>query len=135
MLIPALCSALIRSIAERDFSAQETAHQLLSLTLFSCSFNFVALSLNGGSLLTTDNYSREHKIEKSLLQHYETHTSLYKFSPNHTIQSMFHILHASSAELNNISLNLKTVTVKMNHIQQNSMKNACTFVIRTTITQ
>ena len=32
----ALRSAMIRSVAERDFSAQETAHQLLSLPLFSC---------------------------------------------------------------------------------------------------
>ena len=62
----ALRSAMIRSVAERDFSAQETAHQRLSLPLFSCSFNFVALSLNGGSLLTTDN----------LLQQYTTRTSL-----------------------------------------------------------
>ena len=53
----ALRSAMIRSVGERFFSAQETAHQLLSLPLFSCSFNFVALSLNGGSLLTTDNHS------------------------------------------------------------------------------
>jgi hypothetical protein len=60
----ALCSAMIRSIAERDFSAQETAHQLLSLPLFSCTFNFIALSLNGG---TTDTHSGEQKIEKSLL--------------------------------------------------------------------
>ena len=69
----ALRSAMIRSVAERDFSAQETAHQLLSLPLFSSSFNFVALSLNGSSLLTTDNHSGEQKI---LLQYYATRTSL-----------------------------------------------------------
>ena len=57
----ALRSAMIRSVAERDFSAQETAHQLLSLPLFSCSFNFVALSLNGGSLLTILTTIQENK--------------------------------------------------------------------------
>ena len=67
----------LRSAMIRDFSAQETAHQLFSLPLFSCSFNFVALSLNGGSLLTTDNHSGEQKIEKSLVQHlYATRTNL-----------------------------------------------------------
>ena len=71
-----LRSAMIRSVAEREFSAQETAHQLLSLPLFSCTFNFVALSLNGGSLLTTDSHSGEQKIEKSLLHLYATRKGL-----------------------------------------------------------
>lgn len=39
----ALRCAMLRSVEERDFSAQETCHLLLSLPLFSCSFNFVAV--------------------------------------------------------------------------------------------
>ena len=34
----AICSAMIKSIGERDFSAQGTAHMLLGLPLYSCTY-------------------------------------------------------------------------------------------------
>ena len=40
--------AMIQVVGERDFGAQETAHILQSLPLYSCTFNFVTLSLDGG---------------------------------------------------------------------------------------
>ena len=39
-------SAMIKSIGERDFSAQETAHMLLGLPLYSCTYSFVTISLD-----------------------------------------------------------------------------------------
>ncbi len=48
---------MVRSVGERDFSAQETAHQLLSLLLVSCTFSFAPLSLDGGRALRKDEHS------------------------------------------------------------------------------
>jgi hypothetical protein len=50
----ALRKCMIQSIGERDFSAQETAHLLLGLPLYQCTFNFITLSLDGGNLINTD---------------------------------------------------------------------------------
>ena len=72
----ALKSAMVRSVGERDFSAQETAHQLLSLPLVSCTFSFVALSLDGGRALTRDEHSGEQILEHSLLDHYAMRSTL-----------------------------------------------------------
>ena len=46
--------AMIQVVGERDFDAQETAHILQSLLLYSCIFNFVTLSLDGGRQIRTD---------------------------------------------------------------------------------
>lgn len=72
----ALRSAMVRSIGEQDFSAQETAHQLLSLPLVSCTFSFVALSLDGGRQLSKNKQSGEQILEPSLLDHYATRSGL-----------------------------------------------------------
>ena len=72
----ALRSAMVRSVGERDFSAQETAHQLLSLPLVSCTFSFVTLSLDGGRPLTKNLQSGEQVIHLSLLDHYATRSGL-----------------------------------------------------------
>ena len=39
-------SAMIKSIGERDFSAQETAHMLLGLPLYSCTYTFATLAID-----------------------------------------------------------------------------------------
>lgn len=46
--------AMIKVVGERDFGAQETADILQSLPLYSCTFNFVTLSLDGGRQIRTD---------------------------------------------------------------------------------
>lgn len=66
-----LRSAMVRSVGERDFSAQETAHQLLSLPLVSCTFSFVTVCLDGGYRLRKDEHG-EHSLELSILDHYVT---------------------------------------------------------------
>ena len=43
----AFCTAMIHAVGDRDISSQETAHLLLSLHLFTCTFNFVTISLTG----------------------------------------------------------------------------------------
>ena len=42
---------MLRAVGQRDFSAQETAHLLMSEPLYACSFGFVTLSLNGSRLV------------------------------------------------------------------------------------
>ena len=42
---------MMKSLGERDFSAQETAHHLLSLKLHSTTFNVKSFSLNGSRRL------------------------------------------------------------------------------------
>ena len=51
--------AMIQVVGERDFGAQETAHILQSLSLYSCTFNFVTLSLDGGRQIRTDTQSAQ----------------------------------------------------------------------------
>lgn len=70
-----LRSAMVRSVGERDFSAQETAHQLLSLPLVSCTFSFVTVSLDGGYKVSKDDRD-EHSLELSILHYYATRSSL-----------------------------------------------------------
>ena len=42
---------MMKSLGERDFSAQETMHHLMSLKLYSCSFNVLPVSLDGSRRL------------------------------------------------------------------------------------
>ena len=88
-----LRSALLRSVGERDFSAQETSHMLLSLPLFSCTYNFVTVALNSSRKLTRDDNSGELTLEPSALDDYATrdgslaHLNLCQFVSNyHTIR-------------------------------------------------
>lgn len=61
---------MIRSVGERDFSAQETCHMLLSLPLFSCSYNFVTVALNASRKVLKDQDSGELTLEDSVLDTY-----------------------------------------------------------------
>ena len=46
---------MMKSLGERDFSAQETAHHLLSLKLHSTTFHVKSFSLNGSRRLQPSN--------------------------------------------------------------------------------
>ena len=88
----ALRSTLIRSAGERDFSAQETAHQLLSLPLVSCSYKFVTLSLNNSRVLLKNPHTGEHTIEPSFIDCHATRsilpsTNLITFASNYTVNN------------------------------------------------
>lgn len=56
---------MIQSVGERDFSAQETAHLLLSLPLYSCTYSFVTINLDGGRQIR-DNLSDFQEDEPAL---------------------------------------------------------------------
>lgn len=71
----ALRSAIVCSVVERDFSAQETSHMLLSLPLFSCTYNFVTVALNASRKLTREEDSGELVLEDSALDKYASRDS------------------------------------------------------------
>lgn len=71
----ALRSAMIRAVGERDFSAQETAHMLLSLPLVSCTFSFITLSLTGDRRIVEDAESGQLVVQQSLFDHYCNRTT------------------------------------------------------------
>ena len=56
---------MIQSVGERDFSAQETAHLLLSLPLYRCTYSFVTINLDGGRQIR-DNLSDFQEDEPAL---------------------------------------------------------------------
>ena len=82
--------AMLRSVGERDFSAQETCHMLLSLPLFSCSFNFVTVALDRSKKISKNSDSHELTLEASILDLYALRDvslssyNLYKFIANFT---------------------------------------------------
>jgi len=86
----ALRRAMLRSVRERDFSARETCHMLLSLPLFSCSFNFATVSLDRSKKITKDPESGELQLQASILDSYAScdvslsSLNLYQFIANYT---------------------------------------------------
>lgn len=85
-----LRSTLIRSAGERDFSAQETAHQLLSLCLVGFTYKFMTLSLNNNRALLKDPKTGKQSIEPSLIDCYATRLvlpdiNLITFTSNYTV--------------------------------------------------
>ena len=71
---------MIQSVGERDFSAQETAHLLQSLPLYSCSFNFVTVSLDGNRRVLTTRSAEDLATEPSLLDSYANRMEYYAAS-------------------------------------------------------
>ena len=51
----AIKKVVMKTLGERDYSAQETMHHLLSLKLYSSSFNVIPVSLNGSRQVYTNN--------------------------------------------------------------------------------
>ena len=85
---------MIKSVGERDFSSQETAHLLLSLPLYSCTYNFVTLSLDGGQLVITDNNTSDSATNPSTIDVYRHRTrygttltsfNLLQFTANNSV--------------------------------------------------
>ena len=68
--------AMLRSVGERDFSAQETGHMLLSLPLSSCTYNFCSVSLTNSRRVSKDQKSGEMTIYSSHLQQYSSRDPL-----------------------------------------------------------
>ena len=64
--------AMLRSVGERDYSAQETGHMLLSLPLSSCTYNFCSVSLTNSHKISKYQESGEITIHPSHLQQYSS---------------------------------------------------------------
>ena len=86
----ALKRAMLRAVGERDFSAQETCHMLLSLPLVSCTYNFVTASLDGSKKISKNPESGELLLQASILETYASRDAslsplnLYQFVANYT---------------------------------------------------
>ena len=78
--ISAFQKAMIQVVGERDFGAQETAHILQSLPLYSCTFNFVTLSLDGGRQIRTDTQTQDDSITKPTML--ETYMNRIQYQDN-----------------------------------------------------
>ena len=63
---------VMKTVGERDYAAQETMHQLLSLKLHSSSFNVIPVSLNGSRKISNVPSAENDGIctSNSLLDHY-----------------------------------------------------------------
>jgi len=66
----ALRHAMLHFVGERDFSAQETGHMLLSLPLVSCPFNFATVSFDRSKKITKDPESGGLQLQASILDIY-----------------------------------------------------------------
>lgn len=60
----------MKSLGQRDFSAQETMHHLFSSKLVSSSFNVLPISLNGSRKIKTNSAERDVVTSDSLLDIY-----------------------------------------------------------------
>ena len=72
----------MKSLGQRDFSAQETMHYLLSLKLVSSSFKVISLSLNGSRKIKTNYPEGDVATNDSLLDVYATRAVYAKEIPN-----------------------------------------------------
>ena len=64
---------VMKSLGQRDFSAQETMHHLMSLKLVSSSFNVIPVSLNGSRKIKTNSLDGDLVTKDSLLDVYAKH--------------------------------------------------------------
>lgn len=71
---------LINSIADRDYSAQETCHLLLQLPMFHASKDFVILSLDGSRALEQQLSNDRPATALSILDHYSARADTIQFA-------------------------------------------------------
>ena len=60
----------MKSLGQRDFSAQETMHHLMALKLVSSSFNVIPVSLNGSRKIKTNSLDGDLVTKDSLVDVY-----------------------------------------------------------------
>ena len=73
---------IMKSLGQRDFSAQETMHHLMSLKLVSSSFNVVPISLNGSRRINTNSFDGSLVTNESLLDVYANREKYAQTNPN-----------------------------------------------------
>lgn len=73
---------IMKSLGQRDFSAQETMHHLLSLKLVSSSFNVVPISLDSSCKIKANAANEDVATNNSLLDVYANRTIYAESIPN-----------------------------------------------------
>lgn len=73
---------VMKSLGQRDFSAQETMHHLMSLKLVSSSFNVIPVSLNGSRKIKTHSADEDFVTNDSLLDVYAKHAQYAETIPD-----------------------------------------------------
>ena len=93
---------IMKSLGERDFSAQETMHHLLSLKLVSSSFRVIPISLNGSRKIQTNSPEKDFATNDSLLDVYAKRAFYAETVPN--IMKLNFITFATKYKLVNTKL-------------------------------
>ena len=75
----AIKQLMMKAVAERDMSAQEVMHQLLSLKLYSSSYHVITTSLNGSRKFHVADDTLQ--VEPSLLDDYAARASFVESDP------------------------------------------------------
>ena len=74
----AMKKVMMKTLGERDFSAQETMHLLLSLKLYSTTFDVLPINLNGSRRVQTRVKDQSVCTSESML---DTYTNRIRFQP------------------------------------------------------
>ena len=78
--LEAVQKPLINTVGERDYSAQETCHLLLQLSMFKASHDFIILSLDGSRAVEDKLEEGQHATAPSIIDHYMGHPDSALFS-------------------------------------------------------
>ena len=84
MASSALRRAMIQVTGERDIGSQETAHMLLGKPLYSCTYSFLCVSLDGSRRVRTgheDENQGDQALDPSVLDHYATRANWQENNP------------------------------------------------------
>ena len=85
MASSALRRAMIQVAGERDIGSQETAHMLLGKPLYSCTYSFLCVSLDGSRRVRTGDEDDENQgdqaLDPSVLDHYATRANWQENNP------------------------------------------------------
>ena len=73
---------MIKALGEKDLSAQETMHHLLSLKLYSSSFRVVPVSLDGSRRVKSKFSENDRSTNNSLLEIYAQRQQFSDQVPN-----------------------------------------------------
>ena len=81
----ALRRAMIEVAGEGDLGSQETAHMLLGKPLYSCTYSFLCVSLDGSRRVRTadedDENQGDQALDPSVLDHYATRANWQENNP------------------------------------------------------
>ena len=105
--------AMIQVAGERDISAQETAHMLLSTPLYGSTFQFITLSLDNSRQLQLNNEDdADQPIKSSLMDHYALREQHARQFPGISQMNLLQFASEFYTTRNTINRRKKTVIVR-----------------------